>query len=46
MRILELEDESVRQKYIERGRLRQRLIEKRQSEDLEKLCQYILSYLN
>lgn len=45
MRILQLEDEYTRASYIEKGKKRQQLIEKKQNEDLKDLCKYILSYI-
>lgn len=44
IRILQLEDEKIRNNYSEKGRKRQLWIEQKQNEDLIGLCQYILSY--
>lgn len=45
MRILQMENKSVRDEYARRGKERQGLIEKKQEVDLEKLCRYILSFV-
>lgn len=45
-RILQFEDEIVRNSFSERGKVRQKIIESRQNEDLDKLCKYILSNID
>lgn len=45
MRILQMEDDSIRPQCIRLGKERQMMIEKKQKEDLDSLCQYILSFL-
>lgn len=44
MRILQFESERVRKDYIAKGYARFNVIEKRQKEDLYKMCNYILSF--
>ena len=46
IRILQMEDASLRNTYIEKGRARQKEIALRQKRDLDELCTYILSFLN
>lgn len=41
MRVIQMEDKDTRDKYIKRGIERQKMIETRQKEDLDKLCKYI-----
>lgn len=45
MRILQMEDVAFRSHLIEMGKQRESLIHQKQEEDLEKMCNYILSYL-
>lgn len=45
MRILQMMDETVRTQYIEKGTCRQKLIEKKQKEDLDELAQYLMSFV-
>lgn len=45
-RIIQLEDERLRDYYAERGKSRQMLIEERQNKDLYEFCRYLLDCLN
>lgn len=45
MRILQMEDESVRNYYIKKGYEREACVRRKQDEDLEKMARYILSFV-
>lgn len=45
MRIIQMEDYTTRQKYIEKGKIQQQTVERRQKKDLDALCNYILSFI-
>lgn len=46
MRIIQLEDNNIRERLIQEGCKRQREIENRQNKDLEQMCKYLLSFVN
>ncbi|WP_173473409.1 glycosyltransferase [Fibrobacter succinogenes] len=46
MRILQMENKSIRSEYIKKGFERESYIRSKQDEDLEKMAHYILSFLN
>lgn len=45
MRILQMEMHTVRDEYIAKGREREKIIHQRQDEDLVKMCEYMISFL-
>ena len=45
MRILQMEDSSVRTNYVQKAIDRQIIVEKKQKADLDALCEYLLSFL-
>lgn len=46
MRILQMEDENVRVKYKTRGLERENQIRAKQDEDLDRMCEYLLTFIN